>query len=244
MAQKKTSKNVLIGVAAAAAITATALLLRNTSGPVSPQKTTPIAGTAPATFHNLPPEGIGGDPALNRQKNRWAQPTSYNDVTIDQVMSFSHGALSDAGEKDRSKWSSSAIAEAHEHEDQGVRLEGYILAAKESGLESCNGKNDSLHDFHVWLGASADMPKEQGMIVEPTPFYKEHNTGWTLAAIKKLIKTHTKVRISGWILWDQEHSEEVGKSRGTLWEIHPVTKFEMMENNSWVDLHDPGQNLP
>jgi hypothetical protein len=46
----------------------------------------------------------------------------------------------------------------------------------------------------------------------------------------------TKVRISGWLLMDQEHPDQVGKTRGTIWEIHPIIAFDVQRGNTWVSL--------
>jgi hypothetical protein len=36
---------------------------------------------------------------------------------------------------------------------------------------------------------------------------------------------------------DPDHPEEVGKSRGTLWEIHPVMRIETAQaDGSWREL--------
>jgi hypothetical protein len=48
--------------------------------------------------------------------------------------------------------------------------------------------------------------------------------------------TVAPVRISGWLMFDPEHAAAFGKYRGTLWEIHPITKIEVLRNNNWVDL--------
>jgi hypothetical protein len=41
------------------------------------------------------------------------------------------------------------------------------------------------------------------------------------------------VRISGWILLDPEHPDQVGKTRATIWEIHPVMKIEVSTGGMW-----------
>ncbi len=45
---------------------------------------------------------------------------------------------------------------------------------------------------------------------------------WTISALKRLAERHERVRISGWLMFDGEHPDQIGKTRGTLWEIHPV----------------------
>jgi len=36
------------------------------------------------------------------------------------------------------------------------------------------------------------------------------------------------VRISGWLMLDPEHPDQLGKTRGTIWEIHPVMKLKVL----------------
>jgi hypothetical protein len=44
------------------------------------------------------------------------------------------------------------------------------------------------------------------------------------------------VRFSGWLLFDPEHKNHLGRFRQTLWEIHPITKIEVSTDGEWVDL--------
>jgi hypothetical protein len=50
------------------------------------------------------------------------------------------------------------------------------------------------------------------------------------------VRDSTRVRLSGWLLLDTEHPEEVGRTRGTIWEIHPVMRIEARRGNRWVDI--------
>jgi hypothetical protein len=36
---------------------------------------------------------------------------------------------------------------------------------------------------------------------------------------------------------DQEHPDQVGRTRGTLWEIHPIMKIEVNRNGGWTTLN-------
>jgi len=60
---------------------------------------------------------------------------------------------------------------------------------------------------------------------------------WTVEALDAVVRQKTRVRISGWTMLDPDHPEEVGKSRGTLWEIHPVMQIETAQaDGSWKEL--------
>ena len=52
----------------------------------------------------------------------------------------------------------------------------------------------------------------------------------------QIVKKKQRVRISGWMMLDPEHPDQVGKTRGSIWEIHPIMKIEVNQNGSWVDL--------
>jgi hypothetical protein len=37
-------------------------------------------------------------------------------------------------------------------------------------------------------------------------------------------------------LLDPEHLDDVGKSRATIWEIHPILKIEVLRAGTWQEL--------
>ncbi len=224
----------VVGVVIAVVIVYLIVSKRTTDAPIP---ATALSVQAPTTFHGFGPEGTGGDPLLNKQKNRWSAPQSFRDVSVDDILSFPHTELDMVGKKYRSKWGSSANNQLEQYESQGVRVTGYLVAAKESGPESCNGHSDSLRDYHLWITSSPDVNKNTGVIVEMTPYWKEQFPEWRLRYIQALVRNNAKVRISGWVMWDQEHPDEVGKSRGSQWEVHPVTLFEVQSGGSWRQLN-------
>jgi hypothetical protein len=54
----------------------------------------------------------------------------------------------------------------------------------------------------------------------------------------------TQVRIGGWLVLAQEHPEQVGKTRGSLWEIHPITRIEVKDANGWRGLQRRPDRAP
>ncbi len=232
---RSTSKKILIAAVIIAGIWLIVYLSQHQNATQNSQ-TPQTVGAAPGNFHGIPPEGTGGDPELNREKNRWVAPQNYTDMSISAIIAMNHDQLSSMGKVMRSKWTSDAIAEAAADEGKAVRVTGYLAHAKESGSEACNGKSEVYHDFHIWITESPEENKNQGIIVEATPFWKEQFPDWQLKTFEHLANQHAKVRVSGWILWDEEHGDEVGKSRGSLWEIHPFTKFEVFSGGSWQDI--------
>jgi hypothetical protein len=56
------------------------------------------------------------------------------------------------------------------------------------------------------------------------------------------VPQHAKIRITGWMMFDQEHPDQLHVTqqhpiiRGSLWEIHPVTKIEVSSNGQSREL--------
>jgi hypothetical protein len=63
---------------------------------------------------------------------------------------------------------------------------------------------------------------------------RANRSGWDDSALSSL--TGQEVRISGWLLMDQEHPEQLGQTRGTLWEIHPILHIEVNDGGSWQNI--------
>jgi hypothetical protein len=71
---------------------------------------------------------------------------------------------------------------------------------------------------------------------------------------RNIVKNKQKVRIRGWLMMDPEHPDQVGKTRGTIWEIHPIMQVETQQGGRWVSLDNgttgvhsgatTGQTLP
>ena len=235
MPSSSKSNKILIAAVFAAGICIGSYIAFHKSNTASTESSQ-VTGFAPKDFHGIPPEGIGGDPNLNREKNRWAAPAQVTEISVAQIIALPHDELSAMGKESRNRWSSAATEQASANENRGVQVVGYLSHAKESGSEACNGKSDIYHDFHIWITQSPGEDKRNGIIVEAIPYWKEQFPSWQLDAFEKLASENAKVRVSGWLLWDEEHGDEVGKSRGSLWEIHPVTKFEISSGGKWEEL--------
>jgi hypothetical protein len=119
-------------------------------------------------------------------------------------------------------------------------LEGYLADAVEEGPESTNCELDTheWHDWHMWLvptaAEAASRNRLRAVVVEVTPRVRSLTPNWVLTSVRTLARTQQNVRISGWLMWDPDHPDQVGKTRGTTWEIHPVTRIEVKRNGDWV----------
>lgn len=197
-----------------------ATLLVASSLAVAQEVCPPEGSPKPGSTQSLTPPKI----ELNRYKNRTNLPSQVQPVTVPDVLKLpgdTHG------------WDRSI-------EQRGVVLDGFLLGFKHEGPESPNCYSDVRRDFHMWIGAAkpttnADTRamRAEAVVVEPTPAMQDSHPSWTEQSFLKLVGQH--VRITGWLMFDPEHPDQLGKTRGTLWEVHPAMKIEVQRGGGWVE---------
>lgn len=241
----------LAGVSAGASIGTGAGL-----GGTAPPASTQGVATAPRDFpaeDSCPLEGDSrGDPALNVLKNRYIAPaTSDMDASIatpgDMVALAMPHELESV--KLRSDWPEDPEVRAvTAREAKAVTVEGYLVRAKEENTgsgESCNCHEPKvLFDYHLYLADQPGVGIADAVVVEMTPRWRELYPTWGTAENGyegfATIQSHVdeRVRVTGWMLFDEEHLNQVGKYRATVWEIHPITAFEYQDSKtgSWTNL--------
>lgn len=213
------------------------------SGQPSGQTPSPSGGTAgnwptpqDQTFQGCPPQGDGGDGQLNIRKNRTDTGT-WQPETVNNIVNLQYP--SSVAKQPRASWSSADAAAVAQSEGRPLQVEGYMLLVRHEGPESPNCHDPNQRDFHMWLSGSPGTSRDRAtsVIVEVAPRARALNSGWAPDS-RLLGLTGHHVRISGWLMLDQEHPEQVGKTRGTLWEVHPVMKIEVEQGSQWVNLND------
>ncbi len=197
--------------------------------PDMPQKPQPQE----ITFKGCPPEGDGGDPALNRLKNR-VDEGKHVPVQFDAVLNLPWPKSIER--RDRDRWSASDTAAIAKYEGIPIAVEGYLFDAKQEGPEStnCHGADEDMRDHHIWLIKSPGDDRTRSIVVETTPRVRANRPTWTTSALDNIAKNKQRVRINGWLFMDPEHPDQVGQTRGTLWEIHPIMKIEVQQQGNWV----------
>jgi hypothetical protein len=188
---------------------------------------------SPVSPQSCPPEGRGGDPQLNRQKNRDSDPGRVE--TLDFAKFAALPVQRFAQKLPRRRWPEWLTKEVAGQEQRAVSLTGYVMEVKSEGAESANCGEPSLHDVHLSIAPAPDAPPAQWVVIEINPRLRERHGEWHLKRLKGLAKRHEKVRVSGWLMFDQEHLDKIGKRRLTAWEIHPVTKLEIQRLGLWID---------
>jgi hypothetical protein len=187
------------------------------------------------TFDGCPPEGDGGDPELNLLKNR-VDEGNYVPVSFDSLTLLTWPKSVE--QRDMANWPPESRAFIAQYEGIPVKVEGYVVNVRESGPESanCNRTGGGYVGWHIFFTKNPRDDRSQAVIAEATPRVR-FNHKWTMDLMRMLIvNDHLPVRISGWLFFDPEHPDEVGKTRTTLWEIRPVLQIEVFQNGRWISL--------
>ena len=126
-------------------------------------------------------------------------------------------------------WSATDRAAISEYNGIGVSMEAFLIRVQDEGPESnnCHKTTPEEVDFHLWIVGQTSDDRDKGIVIEMNPRLRAAHPAWTLANLRPLSRDLAHVRVTGWIMLDPEHPDQVGKTRGTIWEIHPVTKVEV-----------------
>jgi hypothetical protein len=138
-------------------------------------------------------------------------------------------------------------------------VQGFLYKVKPETSSASSGRGGESTNCHAHLGPDVDwhMPltanlREQqnvAIVVETTPRIRQQHSNWTanrlkpwtfmLGSSENTSYNEQPVRISGWLMVDPEHQDMINSGlRSTLWEIHPITKIEVLKDRQWVDLDD------
>ena len=130
---------------------------------------------------------------------------------------------------DENRWSQARAA----------RIEGYVVSVGRAGVELANCYSPCRRDIHINLALRSDAPVSEQVVVEVTPNFERWiaTTGvdWSEEALKSTLVGRW-CRFEGWLFYDRQHGKESTNTfeqgsdvwRATAWEIHPVTKIEVL----------------
>ena len=156
-------------------------------------------------------------------KNRTALP---NPEDFDSHVTLA--AMLEPG-ADENRWSDTHAA----------RVEGFVVAVGRAGIELANCWSPCRRDIHINLAVRSNAPENEQVIVEITPSFqrwaKLNGGDWSAETLKRTL-VGKWVRFEGWLFYDAEHAKESAHTfkegedlwRATAWEIHPVTKVEIV----------------
>ena len=195
-------------------------------------------------FKGCPPQGHDpngrSDPDLSVLKNRDIAPTTARPYTVTSLVNqlpttLPRGTFNDP--RPRSGWTSQQKDLAARSESRAVIVTGYLVNVIREKAEGCNCESTKYVDHHLWLAPTPNSPISQAMVVEVSPRLWPRQPKWSkTATFQSLVDAKSKVRVTGWLMWDQEHREQLGKRRKTLWEVHPIHQIQVQRGNKWVNL--------
>jgi hypothetical protein len=163
-------------------------------------------------FNGCPPAGKGGiDPYLNMLKNRDKPPTGTVALyTVDSL--YKATPVLPTRKVARKKWTQAQQDLAAKWECKAVMVEGYLIHVPVlEGQEACNCKSSTDLDHHMWLAQTPTSPRSSAMVVEISPRGWLCHPNWKNAAVylKPVVAAKEKVRVTGWLTYDQEHQEQI-----------------------------------
>ena len=189
-----------------------------------------------APLDGCPPEGQGGDPQLNLLMNRIDGAKNFAPVSFDSLTTLTWPKnVEDVYMKDWPETNQSFIAQ---YEGIPISVEGYFVNLREGPPEpaNCNWENSSYLDWNISFTQNPKDDRSQAVIVEVTPRVRVAHK-WTIDLIHSVVMAqHLPVRVSGWLYFDPEHPGDVGRTRATLWGIHPVMQIDVFQNGRWTPL--------
>jgi hypothetical protein len=72
----------------------------------------------------------------------------------------------------------------------------------------------------------------QALVIETTPRVRANHPGWTVNKLTPWLDSTDQVRISGWLVLDPQHADQVRQFRSSIWRILPITNIEVWQNGS------------
>lgn len=213
-----------------AAVTAAIVLASLTPVSAAPN------AVASGSFAGCPAHGSGGDPQVNTLKNRSTAPASTNPITVAGMKALP--GLPDGTPAMRANWPASTRAIIDPHEGQGVVFTGYILqVARETAEPSnCGSTNPRDEDVELFLAQRPGVTDGHQIILgEITPRWRAAYASWRPVNLRA-VAGGNRIRITGWLLYDQESFGETHGGTATPWEIEPITNVEVLRNGNWVNL--------
>lgn len=192
--------------------------------------------------------GSGGDSLTNHLKNRTDEPASYHEVNWDSLAQLTFPRNGRKYREGHKAWTQAQLDSIGTFEGLPISIVGFLSGIKVESKETtnCEQTDSSRVDWHMYLTKGAHQKTRQAIVVEATPRVRPNHPGWSVEAIKGFVQAGDTVRISGWLMLDPEHFDQMWqyksptdttrKARITLWEIHPITRIEVRRNGAWQSL--------
>ena len=207
--------------------------------------------------------GAGAEGQQNMSKNNFCATGAPQSITIDDLKNLQaqvekNPAINFGNENKGSGKKGPTTNRAPLRklgEDKLVTLKAFVLIARQEGPESVNCEKTVpdqplFHDIHISLVATADVEDEcAGVVAEMSPHHRPD--AWTHENVEKVSRAKLPVRVTGHLYFDSSHfpcsngqgAGEGNPKRVSLWEVHPIYKFEVCTGNcdgagTWIPLDE------
>jgi len=177
--------------------------------------------------------------------NRIDGPLKYYEIGFMDLKSLTspQGILN----KKRSAWTPQQKEVVNRNEGIPVVVHGYLLLTAVNGTATgampeppepcnCSSNNRKQVDFRLWLVNNPDDPQSEAIVAQMTPRVRARHKDWNLKNLTYIARGRFLVRVYGWLLFEDEEQKQLGRSRATLWEIHPIIQIEFRERGEWITL--------
>jgi len=198
-----------------------------------PALASPIAS---GSFAGCPARGVGGDPELNALKNRSSVPASIAAITVVQMKQLP--SVPPNTPSLRAQWPAAVRSSIDSQEARGVAFIGYIIrVTHETGDPSnCGSSLPRDEDVELFLAANpGERDPAKIILAEVTPRWRAVHVSWRTADLRTLAASGSRVRITGWLLYDEESWSELHGGTATAWEIEPTTRVQVWRDGNWTD---------
>lgn len=123
---------------------------------------------------------------------------------------------------------------------RAARIEGYVISVSGARPEAANCFSFTRRDVHIHVAARPDAPMRQSVVVEITPrsadAARTRGEDWSADSLRRALHGR-RCRFEGWLMFDREHADESENTapgnpvnwRATAWELHPVTRVEVLD---------------
>jgi hypothetical protein len=197
---------------------------------------TAAPSVASGTFAGCPAQGSGGDPQLNELKNRSTSPPSANPITVTGMKQLPKPPPGTPAM--RANWPAYTRAAIEPHEAEAVVLTGYIVrVTHETGDPSnCGSTLPHLQDVELFLADRSGVTDGNHIILaEVTPRWRAVHPAWGTASMRSVAAAGSRVRITGWLIYDEESWSDTHGRTATPWEIEPITAIAVWQNGNWTN---------
>lgn len=184
----------------------------------------------------------GSDWRTNVRKNRPDSPRQSYAITWDALadtvtLPFARGGLPTK----RTGWSDEETAEVARFEGIPVTVTGFFYKIKPQASNgestNCGFTGEANTDWHVAFTGGHEGIEEESVVIEPTPRFKKKNAKWKRATFREYEADRRSegdsIRITGYLFYDPSHANHLDRYRLSMWEIHPITRIEVLHNGTW-----------